>query len=303
MFTIYLYAPEEESAWIAFEAAFEEIERLEEALSNYRASSELSRINRLAAREGVTTDPEVFALLAASLEFSRQSSGAFDVTVGPLMRAWGFFRGDGRYPGEEELRLVRENVGWEKVLLNAAARTVFFLAAGVELDLGAIGKGYAVDRVAKILRECGVDAAFVDAGSSTFYAMDAPPGKAGWAVRVPNPIDRAQTISTLVLQNASLSTSGSYEKFFQFAGCRYCHVMDPRTGSPVQGILQTTLVARDATTTDAISNAMFVMGPDEGKVLLASVPESQGLWILGEPDAQRVVKFNWEHHASDSAGK
>ncbi len=297
VFTIYLYAQEQGSAAIAFEAAFEEIERLEEALSNYRPSSELSRINRLAAQHAVTTDPEVFGLIKASLEFSRRSCGAFDVTVGALMRAWGFFRGEGRYPTDDELRLARVNVGWEKVQLDAAARTVHFAAAGLELDLGAIGKGYAVDCVVKVLREAGVVAALVDAGASTLYAMDAPPGKAGWTVHVPSPLDRSQTVSAVTLRDASLSTSGSYEKFFQLSGQRYCHVMDPREGTPVQGILQTTLIAHDATTTDAVSNAMFVMGEEAGTKLLASIPDSQGLWILGGPEAQRLVEWNWQHGA------
>jgi thiamine biosynthesis lipoprotein len=303
VFTIYLYAQEQELAEIAFAAAFEEVERIEEALSNYRGSSELSRINRLAAHQEVTTDPEVFALLAASLAFSRRSGGAFDITVGPLMRAWGFFRGEGRCPAEEELHLVRQNVGWEKVQLDPAARAVRFSAPGLELDLGAIGKGYAVDCVAKVLREAGVEAALVDAGSSTLYAMNAPPEKNGWPVRVPNPADRSETVSSVTLRNASLSTSGSNEKFFDLGGRRYGHVMDPREGTPVHGVLQTTLVASDATTTDALSNAMFVMGPEPGKKLLASVPDSWGMWILGEPEAQRVVEWDSQDSAGDGDNK
>lgn len=299
VFTIYLYAREQQFAGIAFEAAFEEIERLEEALSNYRESSELSRINRLAAHQELTTDPEVFALIATCLSFSRQSSGAFDITVGPLMRAWGFFRGEGRYPAQEELLVARANVGWEKVQIQPAARTVHFSSAGVELDLGAIGKGYAVDRVVEILREAGVEAALVDAGASTLYAMNAPPGKNGWTVRVPSPTDQSETVSTVVLRDVSLSTSGSSEKFFELAGRRYSHVMDPRSGTPVQGVLQTTLIAADATTSDALSNAMFVMGPEAGKKLLGSVPDSWGLWIRGELDAQQVVEWDWQQSADD----
>ncbi|HXN21608.1 MAG TPA: FAD:protein FMN transferase [Candidatus Dormibacteraeota bacterium] len=303
LFTIYLYAHEQELAEVAFEAAFQEIERIEEALSNYRASSELSRINRLAARQEVTTDPEVFSLIVASLEFSRRSGGAFDATVGPLMRAWGFFNGEGRYPTEGELHHARENVGWEKVQLDVAARTVHFSAAGIELDLGAIGKGYAVDRVVQVLREAGAAAALVDAGSSTIYAMDPPPGKNGWTVRIPNPADRSQMVTTVTLQNVSLSTSGTTEKFFELEGRRYSHVMDPRRGRPVHGVLQTTLVAADATTSDALSNAIFVMGPEAGKKLLATVPDSWGLWILGEPGAQRLVEWNWQHTAGDATSE
>ncbi len=299
VFTIYLYAHHGAEAGASFDPAFEEIERLEEALSNYRATSELSRINRLAARQAVTTDPEVFALLQTSLDYSRRSAGAFDVTVGPLMRAWGFFRGEGRYPTDAELRRARKSVGAEKVNLDPATRTVRFAASGVELDLGAIGKGYAVDRAVKVLREAGVKAALVDAGSSTLYAMNAPPGKSGWTVHVPKSGDRSQTISTVALRNESLSTSGSYEKFFQLGGRRYCHVMDPRTGAPVQGVLQATLIAPDSTTTDALSNAMFVMGPEAGGKLLATVSGARGVWILGEPESQRLVQWQWQGCAGD----
>src|SRR5262249_931730 len=195
-FSIYLYGQDDGDAGTLFQAAFEEIERLEETLSNYRCSSEISRINRLASRSAVTTDPEVFTLLQKSLEFSRRSDGAFDVTVGQLMRAWGFFRGHGRYPTDEELCCSQKNVGWEKLHLDPATRTVYFATPELELDLGAIGKGYAVDRVVKMLLQAGVEAALVDAGSSTLYGLNAPPGKNGWTVRVPKPGARSETIST-----------------------------------------------------------------------------------------------------------
>lgn len=299
IFTIYLYANDGTQARALLEAAFEEVERLEETLSNYRESSELSRINRLAARQAVITDPEVFALLQACLAYSRRSNGAFDVTVGPLMRAWGFFKGEGRYPTDEELHHARQSVGWQHVHLDPATRTVRFTAPGVELDLGAIGKGYATDRVVKVLRRAGVKAALVDAGSSTLHAMNAPPGKNGWIVHVPKPGERGQIASTVTLCNQSLSTSGSYEKFFELEGNRHCHVMDPREGTPVQGVLQSTLIACDSTTTDALSNAMFVMGPRAGKKLLATLLHSRGLWILGDPDSQRWVEWQWQDCMDD----
>jgi len=171
----------------------------------------------------------------------------------------------------------------------------------VELDPGAIGKGYAVDRVVKVLSEAGVEAALVDAGSSTLYAMNSPPGKNGWTVRLPRPQDKSQTVSTVMLRNESLSTSGVYENFFQLNGRRYCHVMDPRVGTPVQGILQTTLIASDSTTTDALSNAMFVMGPQEGMKMLATLPDAHGLWIVGEMESQRLVQWRWQDSASNQS--
>ncbi len=302
IFTIYLYAPDGEQAGAYFEVAFEEIERLEEALSNYRASSELSRINRLAAREAVTTDPEVFQLLQRSLDHSRRSDGAFDITVGPLMRAWGFFRGQGRYPAADELAQARASVGWQHVALDATTRTVRFLVPELELDLGAIGKGYAVDRVAGLLRELGVKSALVDAGSSTIYAIGAPPGKQGWNVRVPQPGEGSRAISTVVLRDASLSTSGNYENFFRLNGRTYCHIMNPRSGEPVQGMLQTTVIAPEATDSDALSTAMFVMGPMAGRRLLESVPGASAFWLLGDPQAPRTAAWRWPGHDCGSQG-
>lgn len=293
VFAIYLYAENEAEAAMSSEAAFEEIQRLDETLSNYRCSSEISRINRLAPSSTVTTDPEVFALLQKCLEFSRRSDGAFDITVGPLMRAWGFFRGQGRYPTDDELSACQKNVGWEKIHIDLETRTVHFAVPELELDLGAIGKGYAVDRVVKVLQQIGVERALVDAGSSTLHALNAPPGKDGWTVRVPKPGVRSETISTVTLCNESLSTSGSYEKFFELNGNRYCHVMDPRSGRPVQGVLQTCLIASDSTTTDALSNAMFVLGPEWAQHLLGTINQGRGLWVMGDRETQRRAHWRW----------
>jgi len=292
-FTIYLYAESEGQADAAFEASFDEIARLDATLSNYNPESELSRINRLAGREWVTTDPEVFSLLQTCLAYSKRSGGTFDITVGPLMRAWGFFRGQGHYPTARELEQAREKTGWERVQLDAATRGVHFTVLGMELDPGGIGKGYAVDRVVVLLRAAGVKVAMVDAGSSTLYAMGAPPGEKGWVVRVPKPGDRSKTIAAVLLKDESLSTSGSYEKFFQLNGRTYCHIMDPRTGAPVEGMLQTTVIAADGTTTEALSKPMFVMGTDEGAKYLASFPHVAGLWVTGKIDAPQVVPWNW----------
>lgn len=292
-FTIFLYAANQERASEYFELAFDEIERVEEALSDYRPTSELSRINRLAAKEYVTTDPEVFKFLQISMDYSRRSDGAFDITVGPLMRAWGFLRGQGHYPTQEELSNARKSVGWEHVHLDPGKRTVHFDLPGMALDPGGIGKGYVVDCVVSLLRDAGVKIALVDAGSSTIYAMGAPPGKNGWTVQIPRPGDRAHSISTVVLRDTSLSTSGNYEKFFTLNGRTYCHIMDPRTGEPVQGTLQTTVITPNATDSDALSLVMFVMGPDKSEKLLDRIPATSGMWVLGEPQAFHIIQWHW----------
>lgn len=292
-FDIYLYAPDRARAEQLFEAAFEEIERVESALSNYRPTSELSRINREAAGGPVVTDPEVFELLARAFEFSRLSAGAFDMTVGKLMKAWGFFRGAGRYPTDEELRRALGQTGWRRVRLDKSSRTVRFTARGVELDPGGIGKGYALDCAAKVLREAGVRAALLSSGSSSVYAMGAPPGKDGWTVRVPDPLKRERALTTVVLRDRSLSTSGNYEKFFRLGGRTYAHIMNPRTGRPVEGVLQTTVITSDATDSDVLSTAVFVLGPRRGVALLGRLKGASAFVVTDKKGAGRVVSFRW----------
>jgi thiamine biosynthesis lipoprotein len=183
-------------------------------------------------------------------------------------------------------------VGFRNLFLDAPSRTICFGIPGLELDLGAIGKGYAVDRVAAILREYGVENALIDSGSSTLHTLGAPPGQSGWTVRIPHSGDRKLTLSTVSLRDQSLSTSGSYEQCFELDGRRYCHIMDPRTAKPVEGILQATLIANHSTTTDAVSNALFVLGPEAGSELLATMPEAHALWVLDDP-TQGIRDWQW----------
>jgi thiamine biosynthesis lipoprotein len=292
-FEIHLYAADRGRAGELFEAAFEEVERVEAALSNYRPASELSRINAQAAGGAVVTDPEVFALVARAFEYSRLSGGAFDITVGRLMKAWGFFRGAGRFPSDEELARARAQTGWRRVALDPERRSVRFLTPGLELDPGGIGKGYALDRVAALLRGEGVAAALLLSGSSSVYALGAPPGRAGWTVRVPDPLDRSRDLSAVVLKDQSLSTSGNYEKFFRLGGRTYCHIMDPRTGRPVEGVLQTTVIAPEATDSDALSTALFVLGPERGARLLEGMRGTAAFVVTDRSGAGRLVEIRW----------
>jgi thiamine biosynthesis lipoprotein len=291
-FEIYLYAADREQATQLFDEAFEEIERLESLLSNYRDSSELSRINKRAAHEQVVTDPEMFHFLEQSLAWSRRTEGAFDITVGGLMRAWGFFRGRGKLPTDAELIAVRAHTGWRHVLLSHATRSIRFDAANVELDSGGNGKGYAVDAVAQILRVRDVRAALVVAGSSSIYAIGSPPGKSGWTINIPDPMNRARTIQPVLLQDKALTTSGSYEKFFRIGERTYCHIMDPRTGRPVEGILQTTIIAPTATEGEVLSKATFVLGAIDGKRLLETLGQNYaGLLVTDKQGAGRIVRI------------
>ena len=267
-YSLYLYAPSREEAERLATPVFQEVDRVDALLSNYRPDSELSRMNHEAFDHEVTTDPETFRFLATCLAWSERSQGAFDISVGKLMKVWKFFGASGALPSPEELAATRADVGWEKIRLNSEQRTVRFLAAGVELDPGGIGKGYAVDRAVKILRTKGVSAALLSAGSSTIYALGAPPGKAGWKVQVPSTDPDGSTVSTVILRDTSLSTANLREKHFVHEGQLYGAIMNPRTLQPVRGMLQVTVISPSAMDSDALSNALFVSEPTERARLL-----------------------------------
>src|SRR5262245_44590484 len=233
-------------------AALDEVDRIDRLMSNYKNDSELTRVNLEAAKAPVKADPELFDFIAECLRYSRESEGAFDITVGPLMKAWGFFRGEGRMPSEAELAEARGRVGYRRVILNQKDGTIFFDRSGVELDLGGIAKGYAVDRAVAVLKRYGVMSALLSAGGSTIYALGSPPGKPAWEIEVQDPVERDKIATRVRLKDRALSVSGSYEKFFELNGARYSHVMDPRTGRPVQGVLSVADIADDRTRGDCL---------------------------------------------------
>jgi thiamine biosynthesis lipoprotein len=229
-------------------------------LSNYRRDSEWSEVNRFAAQRPVRVTPELFRLLEKCLEYSRRGEGAFDISVGPLMKIWGFYRGSGRLPDKTEVRRALETVGYRHVLLDAEHHSVRFDRPGVELDPGGIGKGYAVDRMADVLRENGVSSGLISAGSSSIYALGAPPGTPGWKVSIRHPRNSRQVVAEVHLKNESMSTSGSYEKFFQANGRTYSHIMDPRTGFPASGMLSVSVIAPTTLDSEAWTKPMFING-------------------------------------------
>jgi thiamine biosynthesis lipoprotein len=293
-FTLYLYSADAARAAEISDEVFDEVDRVEQLLSNYRESSELSRINREAGKGEVTTDPEMMEFLEQSSHWSRVSDGAFDITVGRLMKGWGFFRHEGRVPTDAELEKLRAVTGWEKMQLDAAARTVRFTTPGVELDPGGIGKGFGVDAAVRLLRADGVKAAMLSAGSSTVYGLGAPPGKDGWRVVVHGPLPSQAELSTVVLRDTSLSSADCSQKNFTLSGHRYCHIMNPKTMRPVEGIVQVSIVNKSATASDALSNVIFVETPEKSvETLKAYAADSRALVVSRDARGVRCTVFRW----------
>jgi thiamine biosynthesis lipoprotein len=259
-YTVALYGYDRNRMLAAIEAAFEELRRLDGLLSNYRPDSDLSQVNRLAAERPVKVTPEFFEFLEKCLEYSRQSDGAFDISVGPLMRVWGFYKGSGRLPRKEEVDRALLKVGYRNILLDPGNRTVRFAQPGVDLDPGGIGKGYAVDRMVEVLKENGISSALVSAAGSSIYALGTPNNGKGWEVKIRDPKDPRKTLEELYLKDQSMSTSGSYEKFFVADGKVYSHIMDPRTGYPATGTLAVSVVAPRTLDSEAWTKPFFIHG-------------------------------------------
>lgn len=264
----------------AAEAALDEIQRLESQLTKFDSRSEISGINAYAAERPVRVEPRLFCLLQTALEVSVGTNGAFDPTIGPLMRAWGFVGGSGRLPEAAEVARAREVTGYELVGLDSEDFTIWFARDGVSLDLGAIGKGYGIDRSLEALEDAGIHCALIHGGTSTVFGMGAPEGEPGWRVALRDP-SRPEGISlgSVCLKDRALSVSGSHGRSFQEGDRLYGHVLDPRTGEPTQGALLAAVSHSSATLTDALSTALLVLGPEGLTTLADHFPDADFLVV------------------------
>jgi len=260
-YSIAIYGNDRVEMEAAVDAAFDEVHRLDEMLSNYKPDSEWSEVNRHAAERPMKISPELFQLLSACVAYSRESEGAFDISVGPLMKVWGFYKGSGHLPHRPEVLAALTKVGYRHIHLDAAAQTVWFDRPGVELDPGGIGKGYAVDRMVDVLRQKGFSIALVAGSGSSIYGMGAPPEEPkGWRVEIRDPRDSHKAAAEVFLKDTSMSTSGSYEKFFRAEGRTYAHIMDPRSGYPAQGSVSVSVIAPRTIDSEAWAKPYFVNG-------------------------------------------
>lgn len=262
-FAIDLYGPNATKLESAAEQASEEAKRIDQMLSNYIPESELSRINREAYDHPVRVSDELFNLVSACLQYSRKSEGSFDITVGPLMKVWGFYKGSGHLPHRAEVRAAMSHMGYQNIELDPAHHTVRFKQPGMSLDPGGVGKGYAVDQMAAVLQANGITSGLVSGGGSSIYGIGVPPNDdRGWYIRIRDPKDEKKTAAVVYLKDDSVSTSGSYEKFFYAEGKLYSHIMDPRTGYPAEGMLSVSVVAHKTLDSEVWAKPYYILGRD-----------------------------------------
>ena len=300
-FRIVLFAPDEAAGRGAARAAFARVAELNGSLSDYDASSELMKLCARAGTGPVPAGADLFAVLERSRRFYELSEGAFDVTAGPMTRLWRRTRRTQVLPTDSELAEAKRLVGFDKVRLDAKARTVDLTVPGMQLDLGGIAKGYAADEALRVLRSRGITRALVAAGGDIAVG-DPPPGAAGWRIGVAPLEGRGQAPGRfLLLRNAAVSTSGDSEQHLEIDGVRYSHIVDPRTGLGLVGRASVTVVAPDALTSDALAKVVM-MRPDRGLTHIEATPGTAALVVRrSDRGDEATASKRWREFEAEKA--
>lgn len=286
-----LYAADEPIANRAARAAYDKIAALNKVLSDYDPQSELSLLNATAGSgRAVPISDDLWTVLRRSQQLAAATDGAFDVTVGPLVKAWRSARRTKTFPSDERLSRAQAAVGYHRLRLDPQTRTAELLTSGMLLDLGGIGMGYAADEALKVLRAHGIGSAMVDA-SGDIACADAPPDREGWRIGIaPLTESKGPPSRYVILKNAALTTSGDAFQFVELGGKRYSHIVDPQTGLGLTTRMSVTVVARDCTTADSVATAVSVLGPERGLKLVEQTPGAAALIVRAEADGVRTIQ-------------
>ena len=289
-FIIILYAPDASTATRASNAAFKRVEELDAIMSDYRATSELMMVCRESVGQWLKVSDDLFRVLSKSQEMARRTGGAFDVTVGPVVRLWRRARRTGEMPDPQSLARAVELTGYDKLRLDERTRSVRLDKPGMLLDLGGIAKGYAADEAMVLLKRGGIQHALIAAGGDIVVSCP-PPGRRGWLIAIAplEPTDKAPK-DYLLLHDAAVSTSGEKEQYVEIGGVRYSHIVNPRTGLGVVGHTSVTVVAPAGTVSDSIATAASVLGPERGLEIINSAKGVSGMIILSTGDGVRTFQ-------------
>jgi thiamine biosynthesis lipoprotein len=267
----------EELARAAISEAMSEFQRIDDLMSSYKPDSVVSRLNRTGAIAKVPVGKEVFQIIRDAAAISAASGGAFDATIWPISSLWGFDNG-GMIPKPEMIEEKLSLVGYQTIEFDESSYSVGFGVDGMGLDLGAIAKGWAIDRAMEILSARGVRNAIIDAGGD-LRIIGARPGKDFWRIGIKHPRDQGALLLTLDLRDTAIVTSGDYERFFVVEGVRYHHILDPATGQPARDCRSVTVLAPTAAEADACATAAFVLGPSKGLAFLRKRPGVRGVIV------------------------
>ena len=259
-------APNEGVAHAALSAGFQEIRRLEQLLSTWIETSELSLLNQAAGREPVPVSADTFDLLTRAMEAAEYTDGGFNIAIGPVVQLWSVTEAQ-RIPSAMELEIAKPYVDYRRIRLDPVRRTVFLEKAGMRLDVGGIGKGFAAEKAAAVMRELGATGGLV-AAAGDFRMFGRRADGTAWPIGILHPRESGKVLGTLDATDEAVSTSGDYERFFIKDGIRYHHILDPETLQPARLCQSVTILAPDATWADALATGVFVMGPVKGMALI-----------------------------------
>ncbi len=277
---ITVVAPSEAQAQAAATAGFQEIRRLEDLLSTWIPTSELSRVNDAAGQEPVVVSPDTLLIVQRSLDIARMTNGGFNIAIGPAVQAWSVTEQQ-RVPSERELAAVLPLIDLAQVHLNGNAGTIFLARPGMRVDVGGIGKGFAADRAVAVMQRVGAIAGVV-ALSGDIKTFGRMPDGHPFAFGIQHPRKEGALLARLDLQDEAISTAGDYERFFERAGIRYHHILDPTTLQPARGCQSVTIVATEGVMADGLDTGIFVMGPEAGMALIEQLPGVEGVIVDSE---------------------
>lgn len=272
----------------AMKLAFDEIERIDKLMNVYDRSSEVSRINQMAGKAAVKVSKETLEVITQAIRFARLTDGAMDITISPLMDLWGFRDDNKKIPSEGEIKARLPLLDYRKVMVNEADSTVKLTSLGMQIDLGAITPGYAVDRAIQVLKNAGIQNALVNAGGE-IYSIGSPPKRKAWRIGIRHPRKPGELLGVVEMSEKGVSTSGDYENFFEVDGRKYCHIIDPKTGRPVEGIMSVTVIAKNTTEADALSTALFPLGAEKGLKLIESLDGVDVIIVTGYNEGDMKV--------------
>jgi thiamine biosynthesis lipoprotein len=275
-------------------AALEEIHKVNDLMSDYKKDSEISRVNSQAYERPVQVSKSTYEVLQRSIEFSKMTDGAFDITVGPLVELFREAKENKVAPNEQQITQAKSKVGYEKLKLDSENKTVQFAENGMLLDLGGIAKGYAIDKAIEATQRCGATGAMVDIGGDVRCFGLPPKGKDYWLIGLQDPNSAVEGIGggglrlVLKVTNAAVATSGDYQQFVIIEGKRYSHIMNRKTGTSAEGLSSVTIITDNATDADALATSVSVMGAEKGLALIVKMPNTEAILITPQPNYEII---------------
>ena len=287
-FDITVTAKDSITANVHIDTAIAEITRIEKLISSWDVASQTSEINRNSGIKPVAVNPELFELINNAIAISKLTDGAFDISYASMDRIWKFDGSMTRIPSKEQIKTSIAKVGFENIILDEEKSTVFLKTPGMKIGFGAIGKGYAADKAKALLIKNGVTSGIINA-SGDMNTWGKQPDGSEWKVAITNPLDKNKVFALLPITNGAVVTSGNYEKYVNFNGKRYSHIIDPRTGYPASGIISVTVFAPKAELADALATSVFVMGKEAGLDRINQLPKVECIII---DDKGNISKSN-----------